>query len=632
MTLVARLFLLMLLAIAAVGCDNSENPLLLNPPLPDSARVRVVSLLGSDGVDVTVAGLPLVTGLAPLQISNVHTYLFIDRVPLYIRHAGILDTLPAQTLTAGSNLTYFAVRSGTHTTLIALQSGKVDTKDLFTRNVGRLVLLNGIDDSSSYYLKEGCQSGDTLLRPINYATSASAETGQSDLSLYLFRDSVPIANAHVQLAKGTVTYLIAAIQGGKPTLFQLDAEQTVAPGPLPLAAPETSNTASVELLNAIGDGSSVSATLDGNIPVANNVAALQISPSQDIQACVDPIGDSLDISSGAGRVQTAIRLSVRSRVLIVVYRNNLTVGAITLNRNTGIADSVHIRVVNASSIALGSSISFGAGAPDPWSRGGRPFPVLNPGDTTAYVGVQAGTYPIVLRNLSTSAPLLSGVQSFANGYYTIFIVDQGGIPTMMLLRDDQSSASLIPLAQPAATVLFFNMMPDALAQFSTSQLHLPDLAYSYVLSTAMPAVTTTINSNVGNTTVDLGSSNYTIGTTGVGSDRTLLAFPGPSGPVLPGQASVRFLNAIKGVGDLHIHVDDITQPTRAVMTYGTPTASQAFDVRKYSFRVTLADDSTEVARTDGVELTAAKNYLMVIGPKDPASSNPLRYATLWIQE
>ncbi len=634
MTRLLHLLFLALLVIVAVGCDSEENPFLLNPPLPDSARVRVVNLLPSESVDVTVAGRSIAAGLATRQVSEFRNFLFVDRVPLMIRHGATVDTTEGQSLTAGAQITYVLLNGPTRPLVVPLQTGKVETQDLAARNVGRVVLLNATDDSTSLILKIGCQSGDTLIRQVPYGAISSAEVGPTELSLYLFtsRDSLLAASTHIEVAHGGVVYLIAHIENGRPVLDRLDATAITPGGPLPVAPPETENTATVEVLNAVGDGSSVSATLGADQKIATDLPSLRISPATTIQACVDPKGDSLAIVTGSGTFQVPISFSVRSQVLVVVYNKGTQTGAIRLSRNNGAADSVRIRVVDVSNRGTNVTVSLGAGAPGAWGRGGRPFQVMNTGDTTSYVAFGEGTFPVIVRAEGGLSSVLSGVQSLTNGYYTLFIVDQGGSPTLMLLRDDQPGSALQPLAQPASTVLFFNMMPDAAAQFTIGSLRIPDLAYSYVLSTALPQAMTTISSNAGNATADLTLGNYTVGATGTGGDRAVIAIPGPTVPITAGRASVRFLNAVKGSGELHVHIDTILSTPRAITTFGLPSQSQELDERKYSFRVTGADNGAELARIDGVEVTAGRYYLLVIGPKDPQSTNKLSYATLWLQE
>jgi hypothetical protein len=640
MTLAARLVVFVLLAIAAVGCDSREDPFLLNPPLPDSARVRVVNLLAKDQVDLLVAGTTATSALAPMQVSAFHPYLFVDQVPVYLRHGGLTDTLQPQSLTAGSYITYFAVRSGTRATLVSVQSGDVDEKDLTTRNVGRIVMLNAVDDSTGYYLKVGCQSGDTIIHELGFGTTASAETSQTELSLYLFntRDSVPITDAHIHVANGAVVYVIAASTGSGPQLFQLSATGSTV-GPLPPAARETENTATVELLNAVGNGQPISASIGGVIQVANDVQPLEISPSKLIQACVDPRGDLMAITSGNDTSLVPTRLAVRSHILMVAYTKGSAIGMIPLSRNTGVVSGVHLRVVNASSLAATASISFGAGAPSPWERGGRPFPNdLNTGDTTAYAlfqgaaGATEVTFPIILRTQGATPMLLSGVQTLPYGYYTLFIVDNLGAPAMRLLRDDQPGTALTTLTT-AASVLFFNMMSDANAHFTIGNLTLPDIAYSYVLSTALPATSTLISSNAGNATIDLSTNNYTIGATGSGGDHTLLTFPGPTAPIAAGKTAMRALNAVKGSGDLRIYLDnvDASKPPLTTVQFGTPSESFQLDARRYSILVTDAGNNV-LARADGIELTEARNYLLIVGPKASNSTSPYTYATLLMQE
>ena len=105
-----RLFIPFLFAVALlVGCDSSEDPNLLNPPLPDSAQVRVVNLVPDAPIDAIFPMEAAATALSPYQVSSYKNFLQLTSVPLTVKRQGRekIDTAVLDnTLGQGARITY----------------------------------------------------------------------------------------------------------------------------------------------------------------------------------------------------------------------------------------------------------------------------------------------------------------------------------------------------------------------------------------------------------------------------------------------------------------------------------------------------------------------------------------------
>jgi hypothetical protein len=631
----------LLLMALLTGCDSSENPNLLNPPLPDSTQVRVVNLVPDGTIDVLFPGMPVATGLAPYRVSPYKGFLQLTPVPLVVRREGRerLDTaLPENNLSQGARITYLVLRgSDTASKAFALAVGKQQIDALISRGTAQVYFINAVDDASSYYLKEGCQSGPRVFESTPYAGEPkSIEWMGQYISLYLFNgDSIPITTAHIATPAGSVSYVIAAKRDGAVRLYLLTANGTETGGPILEAPPETESTANVALLNATADAQPISATIAGSVtPIGTGVAPLSIAGPTKVEACIDPLGDSLLIDAGgAAPFKAPISLRVGGHSLVVVYDRVDSAKAIVLNLPDVPATGVFVRAVNIAPTAGDVSISIGAGAPNGVSPDYRPFGSLAVGATTDYVALPAGRYPWMLSNASTGKFQGGGVENLSPGYYTLFVVERLGAPSLMIVQDNGSSSSLKPLDEPGVRTTFFNLIPGTKAQFTVGPLLLPDLAYSYVFSTILPLSVNTIGSNAGQATVDPGVGGYVAGLTGSGTDKKLLAFPADTNTPPTGKAAIRFLHAVPDGPELMVRIGKSTDPPAdSSFTYGVPTPSFLLDERKYSFFITPKNDTTVLAKADGVQLIAGRHYLVALAPKNPGSTSAEEYTLLVIQE
>lgn len=638
----------LLAAMFMFGCDASEDPNLLNPPLPDSTGIRVINLLPEGTVDVGIPGLPIATAVGPAQVSPFSNLLVREQTVVVVRRSlpsVRFDTVYNQTLAQGTRMTYVVLGSPDTTLIRSFGTGQQERADLLANGEARLGFVNGVSDTASYFIKSGCMSGPILFNntPFGDATPRTITTKAPELSLYLFSsaDSMPVTSARLQMPAGTVSHVIAATIGGRVRLFLL--QENTAGVLLPEAPLETRTTANVALLNALSDGSTLSARIDGaSGDFAVNVPALSISPSTEIEACHSLSGDQLLVrEQGGAEYRTPISLAVGSNSLMVVYPSDTAgqVRTIILGRDrpSPAGGNVYIRGVNVSTHTGGTSISIGAGAPSPINADYRPFGTLLTGRYTDYVKIPSGAYPFILSSAQTGKFLDGGVETLEPGYYTLFAIDDAGVPSIRILKDDEANASLQTLESNGARVTFFNVMSDANATFTAGPLTLAPLPYSYVYTTLVPYDVKTIGSNAGTVPVDLVAGSYTIGTTGTQSAPRIMAFRSPSDTLPPKIAAIRFLNAVPDAPELPLRIAESRSEPLTMLPFGTPSETFRFDARKYSFFITkgtatTGPDTTSLARADGVELLSGRHYLMVIAPKRVTSSSKTTYEIFFIQE
>jgi hypothetical protein len=629
------LFTLALLLIIA-ACDSSENPNLLNPPPPDSTLVRVVNLVSGEPVDAVLGGYPLAIQLAPFSVGEFRSFLFNDRVSFQAVRPSRRDTLAGELLAAGSRVSYLVLGSPSGgTTVVKATTGNIDETDLTERGVARVVFINAIPDSGVLYqVRRGCASGDTLFNSIAFGASFPQEVTASSLSLFLFgsHDSlVPAATARIGVTPGRVTYLIAARDNGQIRLFTLTSSAGDLPGALPPAPAETRTEATVEVLNAVSGGGDISVAMQSGGTIANALSPLDISTAATVQACSDPRGDSVVITSNGQPTSAPLRLSVGSRTLVAAYgdQNSPRVVALARDAPQAPAGKVYLRGLNVSSVIEHATITVGAGAPATVAEGSRLFGTMNTGTASGYAQLPEGDYPLILRNAESGGFVMAGVENFASGYYTILVVDRAGVPEMVFLRDDIPATSLDALDAPGTLATFFNMMPDLPASFSVGPLTIDSVGYSYTTSTVLPLGVTSISSNAGQTTIDPASGGYIIGATGTGGSHALIAFNSPDGTPTGAMTGIRFLNAVPEISELALFINTVKDAPDATLPYGQPTTQISLDARKYSFIVRRPGDTTTVARLDGVELVASRSYVLVVGP---GTSDSTGLGTLLMQE
>src|SRR5687768_945726 len=103
----------LLAALAFSACDPTEDPRLLNPPLPDSTLIRVVNLTEGDPAYVSINGISIAANVAGLEASPYKPVLFTERVSILVTRGSRTDTLHDQALSPGVRATVFVMMRGT---------------------------------------------------------------------------------------------------------------------------------------------------------------------------------------------------------------------------------------------------------------------------------------------------------------------------------------------------------------------------------------------------------------------------------------------------------------------------------------------------------------------------------------
>lgn len=622
------------------ACDSNEDPYLLNPPPPDSSRVRVVNLIGSESIDASIPGYAVAQSLGSLSASNYTSLLIQERTSFYVRRPlrAHTDTLDNQILARGSRVTYLILpRGDTATQIVTLAVGKLDAADLATRKTGLLGFVNAVDDTTILLIKSGCQSGDTIVPGLSFARTSTLETDKEEMSIYLFRgtDPTPVTSARVPTKVGTISHVIAANTPAGIKLFLLTSNGFEFGGPLVESPPETRTGASVSLLNALFEEVSVSARLESGSAIASAVLPRTLSAPVDIVACSNPDGDRLVVTSATGDSTSArVKLRVGGSAVVAVYDRLAAIKTLVLERGglTPAPGTISIRCVNLSTLAGNATVSIGAGSPDTVSVESRPFGSLALGAQSNFVTLSAGDYPFMLTSATDGSYFSGGRSRLSSGRWTLLIVDRLGRPTLLLLDDQDPNKPLIPLDKEGVRGTLLNVIPDARVSFTVDGVTLPSLAYGYVSRTVIPLGTPTIGSNVGSVAIDPSLGGQTIAATTVDGVRSVIAFSVAANPPAINRAGIRFLNLATNSGDLQIHEGAATAPVFGTVGFGIPSQSINADIRKYSFVVTSADSVEVLAETDGVEFSAGRRYVMVIAPKRIGSTLETRYSIIWIQE
>lgn len=623
-----HLALVAIVAIAAIGCDTTEDPRLLNPPLPDSTLFRVVNLSDGEAVYASINGQALAVNLGSMQSTPYKPVLFVERVNIIVTRGDRRDTLFDQSLTAGVRATLFVATRGDQTVAILRQAGTIELQDLIRDNIARTTFINAVPDSAAMSVRVGCQSGEPLFRDVPFGGTVVYESGAIDLSLYLFAglETSARASAHLPLQPGSITWVIAARSGGSDRMYAIgpyDAGIRELPR-------ETRTDASIEVLNALNEGNSISASLSGDV-VATDIAALQLSSASMVPACRTPAGDSLVIvPSGGGSIRVPLRMDVGSRSLAIVYGSQSDARALSLRLDPppGVTNRAHVRLVNVSTVAPGSQLQIGSGAPDSASLA-TTFPSLPTGGVSAYVAVTPGIYPLLLQESGTGRHLFAGIENLAAGYHTVIIADRGGSAEILVLDHDANSSSLGGLDLPGSRARLFNLMTDGDASFDIGPLTVSGLSYSYTASTVVPLSIASVTTNAGATDVDHASGSLIIGVTGAGDGRRVISFRSPTGSPAGRNAAIRVLNAVPGVGELEVEIDP---SIRVSARFGEATESVERNAGRFSFFVRSPGDTTVLARITGVELRQGRRYLLVIGPRRSIDEGSEPYVALLIQE
>ncbi|MBC8145754.1 MAG: DUF4397 domain-containing protein [bacterium] len=614
----------MLVAMLLSACDPTEDPRLLNPPLPDSTLFRVVNLTEGEAVYVSVNGLAVAANVPGLEASAYRAILFKERVNILVTRGSRTDTLTDQVLSPGVRVSLFVAQRGNDVSMVLRQAGSLEQQDLIRDGIARAVFINAIPDSLPVTVRSGCQSGQPLFRDAVFGIPISYESKPVDLSLYLFSgtETSPRSSANLPLQAGTITWTAAARRAGVDRFFAIGPTDVT----LRELPQESRSQASIEVFNALSGGGNISATLVDR-QIANNLGTLELSSAMMVDACRNATGDSLVITPSTGSdVLIPLQMDVGSRTLALVYGTQSGARALSLRLDPppGVPTQALVRVVNISAVASGGQLQIGAGAPDSLALA-TSFPFLATGGVSGYLALTPGLYPLLLQESGTGRHLHAGIEQLAAGYHTVIIADRDGMPEMLVLSHDANSSRLGGLDMPGSRVRLFNLLSDTTANFAIGPIQVNGLAYSYTALTVVPSNITSVTTSIGDANVDHSTGSLVIGVTGSSAAGHNISFASPAGSPPTGRASIRILNAVPDIAEFA--VDEAVNAR-----FGEPTPSVEHNEGRFSFTIRVAGDTAVVARVSGVELRGGRRYLLVIGPKRKSESLGDKYRALLIQE
>jgi len=631
----ARIAALLVAALLpAIGCDTNEDPALLNPTTGDTTRVRFINLL-SGAVTAEIVPTTVAQNLAPGTISPFVPFGSVQPAPVVIHNArpGSIDTLPALGLAQGAAITQIILPDrDTAVRIVTVATSSIEQKDLVKRLVGRVVVVNAIDDTSAITVRSGCVSGDPVVTGLAYASSASVESSSADISLFFLGSDglTQLGSARVPTAPGEVRFIIVTRIAGTLRIVEFTGNGSEPGGPLQNTSPETRTRATLSVVNGADDALDI-ATGNGD-PVAASLQPGAQSAPVDVEACTAAGGDSLRvIGSGGDTTVVPVRLRVGARSVVAVYRRNGAITALDLTRsdNAG-AGTVALRALNFSNAFPQTSIGAGAGSPDTSGTITRTFAGLNLGRLSGTVTLDAGTYPFILSDAVSGVFIGGGVQQLDPERYTLLVFDIDGTPQLRLLRDDIPGAQPTPLSASGRRAVLFSIVPDKQITFTVGSVTFPPLVWRGALQGLVPENATSVSSTVGEVPLPSATA-YTIGAIGGAENARVIALATPETPPAARRASIRLLAGF--AADRTIALRDAATPENVLATSKTGTVSTPFEVeaRKYTFILTNVTDTVALARLEGVEVTSGRHYLLVAG--DRPSSDPLTtVATLLVQE
>ena len=637
---------LVTLFLLGIGCDTSEDDLLLNPVIPDSIQVRVINLLSTTSIDVQLDGINAAEDLGILHTTSFSPFLTRELFSIVLTGSEITDTISNLQFPLSARNTYhynyFVAGTDSARQLFTLVSSSFDRSELQEDRNGRVYFINAIPNKS-YLLKQGCRSGLTLFdSTLGPTISAARDLLEGEYSFYLFEGTSPSesASARIDISSGASVVLIAAEQNGTPKLFALSLyDPSPSAGPLVETTPEVRQSAAIRILNAL-ENSSISAELiESSAIVAQSVLPLNLSASSEIEICSNSGGDTLLVITEEGdSSRVPLQVDVGGEVTAIVYSDEGgTTDVTTLKRPGGsLKDgTMQVRGLNLTSNS-DVAIVAGAGGPPEVEAGTPIFVSPAIGAVSAYRELPVGLYPLSLEQTTSGVFYAGGLHHFNQSFFTLIALEQNGEQSMYVLDELTGSDILSPLLVSGNRVNFFSMSPVESTTFSSTTsigtIDVSDVAYSYVYPSILPREQVTLAATgAPSVTADFLASGYTVGVTGE-TNREIFAFPLPTTIPSPGMAGVRFLNAAPGAGTLDIRADSSTGNVEVSAEYGVPTSTLIKDARRQTFSITIGGTNEEVAILSGIELSQSRNYLLIIGPKGPTSSSDAEYGTLWMQE
>jgi hypothetical protein len=259
----------------------------------------------------------------------------------------------------------------------------------------------------------------------------------------------------------------------------------------------------------------------------------------------------------------------------------------------------------------------------------HPLIQSRPGTISAWISLLPGRYPLLLQDADNGRFLAGGIETLAETYATVFLVDRNGRPDLMVASHGPEPSNIRPIDNPGTRARLFNLAPDLMASFCGGAMQVDSVPYGYVYSSVVPISVTEVTTSAGTASVDHSSGVALIGTTGTADSRDAISLAG--WPVAPpaGRAVVRILNAVPGAGELVAQVGAID-----TLHSSYTIASRALELNegKYSLTIRQAGGTETLAQISGIELIGGRRYVMMIGPRSGGSADGARYRVLVVQE
>lgn len=628
------------------ACDMTESDGLLNPTLSDSTQVRVLNLTGETISSVSIGGIEIGTAIPPQEITSGTTVWFPGRVNMVITTSVGRDTIREQQLATASDdplLTTFAiVPSGDSSRVIQLISSLSETENLKASGDARVYFINGVE-GRTVYLREGCRSGEVLFSPTLGANLAGArDRTAGEYSLYLFEELDELASARMSVADGDITGLVATPDGTggvRLSSFDLTVGSGGSAATLAPLAPEERTTGSVTLINALQNDRIDVEMIGTGESIVTDLPPGTVSGTTTVAVCQTADGDTIRIrTDGGDTALVPFRGIVGETSRLIVYEDGTGIGTIALEPWDGPTDNrVRVRAVNLASTDTAFSLVIGAGAPGSLSRGELLFSTLPGGRLSRFQTIDAGLYPLALEYSTSGFFVDGGLQHLESGIYTILVLATENGPEVRILAEQEGSLTMEDFDLRGTRSILFSGNPGSPVDFrietSIGNLVVDSVAYSYVYPTVIPDENVTVSAGGESRVVDIGVAGSIFGWTGrAGQNGEIISFDRLDSRPDPGQAILRFLNAVPGSSPFSIRSDSSKGPVIATVSWPTPSEPIRQDARRFTFIVTPEGTNDELARVTAVQLSQERSYILLVVPAGATSTSGREYATMFIQE
>lgn len=568
-----KVIILPLFLIFIGSCDMSEDPGLLNPPVADSTYTRCVNLSDGANIDMQLSGSYLGKNISYLS-STPHKSATTNQISYGIITKGNrTDTLIRKILNKSVIITYFVFNAKDSVSITEVQSNKQEKTDLASRNRGKIVFIQGINDSSQYLIKSGCQSGGILFNNLPKGGVSYQEVTPGTQSLYLIKSEnpKPITNAEFKISNGEILYLISSLVNGKQQLYILQSEISNKLTSLQVCDSVKSSQSNLRFINTTSDSIDISIKIKGD--VTDLLSNLKFLDSKEVSttACKNINGDTLEVSNSKGKYSIPVKFDVGKDYLCFISGNSENFSFSLIERNV-LNTSTNLYLLNCINPDT-VSLTFGSGSPSGIPEGLRPFPDAITGRISNPIIIPIGNYPLIFNNSSSNKFIKGGFYKFNIGTFILTLININNNPSIVVFDMLGKPNSIISYGIQSQ---FFNLYTDTSALFEISGVKLSPIPYRYATTTLIPVTQEIIKSNLGDTTFSPTSHSYTIGTIGKGESKDLLVIPSTNDIVESNKSKIRIINGIIGVDQLAFRASSNTADP-VVLDYKKPSFNFTFD-------------------------------------------------------